>query len=130
MGIASDFAVLQLADRVFRLSVSSSLVGFHIVKLRSFECSSFKGFFHLWSNGGPNWTREWRSFCAEEEASWTAVQKNPAASNGSLIRPSVTFADAVKSIPLTGANRVPVSTQQPRRSIFDRLIFPSDPGQF
>ena len=104
-GIASDFAVLQLADRVFRFSVSSSSVGFHVVKLRSFECSSFKVFFHLWSNGGPNWVREWRSFCAEEEASWTDVQKSPTAGK---IRPSVTFADAVKSVPLTRANKVPV----------------------
>jgi hypothetical protein len=40
-GSAADFAVLGLADRVFRFSVSLSLVGFHIVKLCSFECSSF-----------------------------------------------------------------------------------------
>jgi len=59
--------------RVFWFSVSSKSVGFHVANLRSFECSSFKVFFHLWSNGGPKWIREWRSFCAEEEASWTAV---------------------------------------------------------
>ena len=123
-GVADDFDVFPLADQVFHFSVSSSLVGFHIFKLRSFECSSFKVFFHLWSNGGPNWVREWRSFCAEEEASWTDVQKSPTAGK---IRPSVTFADAVKSVLLTRANKVPVQAKQPQRSVFDHLLFPSDP---
>ena len=50
-GLAGDFDVLALGDRFFRFSVSSRLVGFHIFKLRSFECSLFKIFFHLWGNG-------------------------------------------------------------------------------
>lgn len=56
-GVAEDFAVLPLSERVFRFFVSSGFVGFHIVKVRSFACSSYKVFFHLWSNGGPNWRR-------------------------------------------------------------------------
>jgi len=84
----------------------------------------FQSFLHLWSNGGPNWVREWRSFCAEEEASWTDVQKSPTAGK---IRPSVTFADAVLEAVHDDADRVPVQAKQPRRSVFDRLLFPSDP---
>ena len=53
-GITADLSVLALSDRVFRFSVSSRLVGFHIFKRPSFVCSAFKVFFHLWSNGGPN----------------------------------------------------------------------------
>lgn len=36
-GVAKDFDILPLSDRVFRFSVSLSGVGFHLVKLRSFE---------------------------------------------------------------------------------------------
>lgn len=50
-GLALDFDVLQLDDRVFRFSGASKLVGFHIVKLRAFECSEYKIFFHFWGNG-------------------------------------------------------------------------------
>lgn len=32
----------------------------------------------------------------------------------------------MKSIPLTGANRVPIPVHQPRKSIFGRLVFPAD----
>lgn len=46
-GSALDFDVLALAGRVFWFSVSSSFVSFHICKLRSFECTSYKVFFHL-----------------------------------------------------------------------------------
>ena len=100
----ADFDVLALADRVFRFSVSSSLVGFHILKLRSFEVSSFKIFFHLWGNGGPNWFQEWKSFCVEEEAKWTTV-----GSSSPDRRPNVSFADVVRSPLLTGANKVPIA---------------------
>ena len=48
--------------------------------------------------------------------------------NGNLIRPSTTFADAVKSTPLTGANKVPIASHQPRISVFDRLLFPANQG--
>lgn len=72
-GRASDFAVFELADRVFRFLVLSSSMGFHIANLCSFDCSAFKIFFHLWGNGGPNWVREWKNFCAEEEAAWTKI---------------------------------------------------------
>lgn len=125
-GSATNFDILALGDRVFRFSVSSSLVGFHILKLRSFECSSFKVFFHLWGHGGPNWVQEWRKFCAEEEAKRFTVQ-----SGKSTRRPNVSFADAVRSTPLTGANSVPISVHQPvpigvhqpRTSVFHRLDF-------
>ena len=55
------FQVVQLADRVFRFSVASQLVSFHIFNLRSFECDDFKVFFHLWHDGGPNYQVEYRN---------------------------------------------------------------------
>lgn len=39
-GAAGSFGLYALSDRVFRFSVCSSAVGFHIYKLRSFECTS------------------------------------------------------------------------------------------
>lgn len=57
-GCANSFRVVRLAERVFRFSVHSQDVGFHIYKLRSFESSAFKVFFNLWHNGGPNFRSE------------------------------------------------------------------------
>lgn len=126
-GVASDFAVLPLSDRVFRFSVSLHLVGFHVLGLRSFECSFFEVFFHLWSNGGPHWVREWKANCLEEEASWTTVQRTAVDRGNNLIRHKTSFADVVRNNPLTGANRVPLHDRLARQSVFDRLIFPSAP---
>lgn len=57
-GDAPSFRVLQLGDRVFRFSVHSRQVGFHVYKLRSYECSAFKIFFNLWHRGGPSFRSE------------------------------------------------------------------------
>ena len=65
-GSASLFHVQFLSDRVFRFTVASQAVDFHIYKLRSFECSNFKVYFHLWHGGGPNYISEFRRWSAEE----------------------------------------------------------------
>jgi hypothetical protein len=124
-GLAEDFEVLQLADRVFRFSVSSMAVGFHIYNLGSIERKEFKAFFNLWNRGGPNWKHEFRLFLDEEAASWSMVQ----------VRNSSSYADVVK-LPLTGANAVPIrnlarspgGAQHAARagsSVFNRLGRPS-----
>ena len=46
-GSPRAFKVVQLDDRVFRFSLASYQVGFHIYNLCSFECQDFKVFFHL-----------------------------------------------------------------------------------
>lgn len=97
-GFASLFNVHFLSDRVFRFSVFSHNVGFHIYKLRSFECSNYKIFFNLWHEGGPDYISEFRRWCSEEQASWTKVVTKPSTcSSSNPVRP-----------PLTGANSVPV----------------------
>lgn len=68
--------MIQLGDRVFRFSVASKLVGFHIFRLKSFFYSSCKIFFHLWGNGGPRWDLELFKFPKEEEATWLEVRRN------------------------------------------------------
>lgn len=68
-GIASDFRVSQLGDRVFRFVVSAKPVGLFITKLVSYECKLYRVFFHLWGNGGPNWRHELSLFLREEENS-------------------------------------------------------------
>lgn len=131
-GSASAFGVVQLADRVFRFSVSNKLVGFHIVKLKSFQSSCFKVFFHLWSNGGPRWELEFTDYCKEEASSWSEIRRNssahkqqyPSAASKSFVSQR-SFVEAVKLGHLTGANAIPM-----RVSAFDRLKFPENLRQF
>lgn len=113
-GSAELFNVRSLGDRVFRFSVSSQVVGFHIYKLRSFEGSSFKIFFNLWHNGGPRYQEEFARWSTEEKAKWTTVSRNkhqpperppPRTGHQPLVRPP----------PLTGANSVPVRAPAPGR---------------
>jgi hypothetical protein len=47
-GEASRFHVIQLSPRVFKFLVNSKPVGIYIRRLFSFECKSFKLFFHFW----------------------------------------------------------------------------------
>jgi hypothetical protein len=68
-GSALDFNVLQLADRVFRISVSCRQVGFFIYQLQHFKCETFKFFFNLWNNRGAQWEKEFQQFRKEEDAS-------------------------------------------------------------
>lgn len=114
---------------MFRFSVSASSVGFHVLKLRSFSCSAYKVYFHLWSNGGPQWIKEWKSFQSEEKLSWTLIQRNQP---GKIKAPSTihfSFAEAVQHNVLSGANCIPVAGNSSKKSVFDRLVFPSSADQ-
>lgn len=128
-GLHADFRLLQLNDQVFQFSVSSKQIGFQIYKLRSYECSQFKIYFHLWGNGGPAWKIEATKFLQEEDSSWILVQNRKKRDNRS-------YADVVRSSVLTGANRVPLAKQSrnqqysvlnrltwSRKSVFYRLQF-------
>lgn len=115
-GVAEHFHVLHLHDRVFRFSVCSSAVGFHICKLRSFICNLFKLYFHLWSRGGPNLQAEYRCWQAEEDSRWTTVGLK-------LRQPKLTGANAIsvsKDDQWLGAISNPRSS---RTSVFTRLQF-------
>jgi hypothetical protein len=72
-GFCGSLKVSSLRERVYFFVVSSKQVGFDVLNLRSYVCPKFKCYFHLWGNGGPNWTREfnaWQKECKEE---WTLV---------------------------------------------------------
>jgi hypothetical protein len=72
-GLCGSLKVQLISERVFSFRVASKKVGFHIIDMRWFSCNKFKCFFHLWSDGGPNWRREfssWKKECAQE---WTLV---------------------------------------------------------
>jgi hypothetical protein len=123
-GFASGFEVLQIADRVFRFSVSSMAVGFHIYNSRCIDRKELRAFFNLWNHGGPNWKHEFNNFSDEEAASWQKVRG----------KKSLSFADIVK-LPLTGANAVPIRSSiefsggherqaRTRTSVFSRLGSP------
>jgi hypothetical protein len=122
------FDVVQLLDRVFRFLVCSKKVGLIIYNLRSFKCDEFKLFFHLWNFSGPNWAKEYRDYCHEEQSSWAEVVRN-----GKVHR---TYDQAVKSNVLSGANRIPLGKRtyhnyvyhssirvHQRRSVFHRIVF-------
>jgi hypothetical protein len=57
-GIAALYNVKLLRDRSFRFLVSSSAIGFEIYNSGSYSHSSFKDFFNLSGQGGPNWIAE------------------------------------------------------------------------
>ena len=59
-GSGIDLMVFLIKDKVFGFQVSCKAVAMIIISLRSFACDHFKCYFHLWSNGGPNWGREFK----------------------------------------------------------------------
>jgi hypothetical protein len=89
-GIAENFYILPLGDRVFRFLVSSQTVVFYIYKLCYFECLLFKFYFNLWHGGRANYMLEFRGWQHDE------------AKNGPRW-------EIIRRIPLTGANAIPVS---------------------
>lgn len=102
-GDAKLFHVSHLSKRSFKFFVSSKTVGFLIVNLRSFECNDFFFTLHLWSNGGPNWRREFSLFQMEEANSWQAVRTKRSASapnipaTNSFVQAGKSFADATRN---------------------------------
>lgn len=74
-GSSSEFRVVQLDDRVFGFSVTAKVVGLHIYNLRSYECTNYKLYFHLWGQGGAAWDREAKTYEMEEANSWQTVQR-------------------------------------------------------
>ena len=73
VGSRADFHVLELSERHFRFSVASKSVGFMVLALKCIIASTFDVYFHLWSNGGPNWEREYQLWLEEEQQNWTVV---------------------------------------------------------
>lgn len=124
-GSADYFSVSQLADRVFRFSISSKIVGFHIYNIKMIN-QEFRAFFNIWNSGGPNWLSEFRNYLKEEYSSWKLIHG----------KKYISYADVVRSPPLSGANDVPVLKKNlfdsrregdvftsGRTSIFKRLSF-------
>jgi hypothetical protein len=72
-GRAAGFHVQFLSTNHFRFSVSCKQVGFHVYRLRRVITSQFDVYFHLWSNGMPNWEREKRLWEEEQEKEWSTV---------------------------------------------------------
>jgi hypothetical protein len=74
---------------------------------------SFTVFFHLWNNGGPNWRKELPEYEKQEKASWSSIP-----------RKKISYLEAIKKPPLSGANSIPIPSKKEWRSrisVFDRL---------
>jgi hypothetical protein len=122
-GEAGLFRVSQLADRVFRFSISCKVVGFVVYHLRSYSYSVFKAYLHLWNSGGPNWFIEWQRYSEEESKSWTLVshRRSSAAPLASMSRvPALSDANLVPLGHQKRSVRAPAGLKQ-RHSIFDRV---------
>jgi hypothetical protein len=126
-GCVVDFKPLQIVERVFRFSVASKNVGFHIYKLGSFSCDQYQIFFNLWGNGCAHWISKSEKIYKEEQDKWQVVQRRK-------INPKKSYAEMVRNQPkLSGANRVPIgrgnfqnSNPVRTRSVFDRISWPRE----
>jgi hypothetical protein len=117
---AVGFDVTQLSDRVFRFSVFSKAVGFHIYNSKCIDRAEFRAFFNLWNHGGPNWIHEYKNFINEENANWWTIWG----------KKSISYADIVR-LPLCSANAISIlnkkesylvgNSDQARISVFRRL---------
>lgn len=114
-GSAPHFKVSCLNDRTFKFFISSKPERFFVHNLRSFSYDLFSLFFHLWGSGGPNWRMEFCLFQEEERVSWTAARSTSTRKS---------FADVVKSPPLTSANREPLGKPKISKTMRDCLLFP------
>jgi hypothetical protein len=70
--------------------------------------SSFKVFFHLWGQGGPNWIAEEKKFYKEQKAEWTEVKFKYSKDNSVFSRIS---------------HPQKVADFNPRISVFERLTY-------
>jgi hypothetical protein len=70
--------------------------------------SSFKVFFHLWGQGGPNWIAEEKKFYKEQKAEWTEVKFKSSKDNSIFSRIS---------------HPQKVADFNPRVSVFERLPY-------
>jgi hypothetical protein len=100
-GLCGSLKFQFISERVFSFKVASKKVGFHIVNMRWFNCDKFKCFFHLWSDGGPNWRREFalgQKECAQEcilvSPSKRTVQLGIAAMKKAAPKPAVKHTSA------------------------------------
>jgi hypothetical protein len=72
-GFCGSLNVIQLRDRVFSLRVASKAVGFYIIQKKIFLSEKFKCYFHLWSDDGPNWKREFDQWKHDNDQQRTLV---------------------------------------------------------
>jgi hypothetical protein len=121
-GNCDDLAVKFLNDRVFRFSVSSKAVGFMVNALRSFSCSSFKCYFHLWSNGGPYWHKEFLQWQADCDKEWILVSPNKGRTDKALA--------ALHTTPQKSALRARQFTASVKKKLTfaEEVAYPACPG--
>jgi hypothetical protein len=122
--------ILQLSDRVLRFYVASKLVAFHVYKLCSFDCPTFKIEFHLWGPGGPNPDKEFQKWEQEQPLEWTTVpskRKNNQYSYAEVVRQTQqnpVYLPTVKKQHWVHRKSVFEMLQIPVRPVFDHLHFP------
>lgn len=74
-GTAISFVVVEIEDGFFKFTVISKAVGLFVYKLRSFKCSAFRVFFHLWNENGISFARKSLHADRGPVHEWTEVKK-------------------------------------------------------
>lgn len=72
-GSPADLHVKHIRARCFSFEVCSKPVGLWVCQFISSSCKDFSLRFFLWRNGGPNWWREFDSWCRDQEKEWTLL---------------------------------------------------------
>jgi hypothetical protein len=73
-GMPAGFHV-QFQDCHYLISVASKRVGFAVSNLKRVTTPFIDVYFHLWCDGGENWTHELRKWQQEEASSWQLVTR-------------------------------------------------------
>jgi hypothetical protein len=79
-GSPSGFHVKYVNDRHFCFSVASKAVGFAVSDLKRITTSSFDVYFHLWRDGGDDWSKEFKKWRREEVDSWQLISRHRSSS--------------------------------------------------
>jgi hypothetical protein len=74
-GTPSGFHVNPIKDHHFCFAVASKVVRLAVTDLKCIITSHFDVYFHLWRDGGENWTKELRKLQEEEDASWQLISR-------------------------------------------------------
>ena len=122
-GVASEFAVVEIQDWMFKFTFFSRDVGLLVYKLGIVSNSIFKLSFNLWNERGMNLANSFISTSLGTHHPWIPVRSK---------KDNCTYAAVARSTPpLSGANRVPLGslnqtvnhTDAPAfsKSVFSRL---------
>jgi len=101
-GVATEFSVVEIKDWIFKFTVFSRDVGLFVYKLGVVDNPLFKLAFNLWNERGMTLAESFISVSQGPQYHWVQVRSK---------KDKCSFAEVVRSPPLTGANRISLGAQ-------------------